>query len=71
MHVKLNLKTVLTSPNISNIECCIIYSCLISGGVVTLKTGRWEVSGSDPGRTCQPRRSEFSVVFSETRLNTG
>ena len=26
---------------------------------------------SIPGRTCRPSRSEFSVVFSETRVNTG
>ena len=36
-----------------------------------LKTGRREVPGSNPGRTCQPSRSEFSVVFSETLVNTG
>ena len=24
-----------------------------------LKTGRWKVSGSIPGRVCQPSRSEF------------
>ena len=42
-----------------------------SGRVVTLETGRWEVPGSNPGRACRPSRSEFSVVFSETRENTG
>ena len=42
-----------------------------SGGVVTLKTGRWEGPGLNPGRACPPSRSEFSVVFSETRVNTG
>ena len=26
--------------------------------------------GSNPGRACRPSRSEFSVVFSETRVNT-
>ena len=36
-----------------------------------LKTGRREVPGSNRGRTCRPSRSEFSVVFSETRVNTG
>ena len=41
-----------------------------SGGVVTLKTGRREVPGSNPGHACRPRRSEFSMVFSETRINT-
>ena len=42
-----------------------------SGEAVTLKTGRREVPGSNPGRACRPSRSEFSVVFSETRVNTG
>ena len=42
-----------------------------SGSAVTLKTGRQEVPGSNPGRACRPSRSEFSVVFSETRVNTG
>ena len=42
-----------------------------SGTAVTLKTGRREVPGSNPGRGCRPSRSEFSVVFSETRVNTG
>ena len=41
-----------------------------SGGVVALTTGRREVPGSNPGRACLPSRSEFSVVFSETRVNT-
>ena len=36
-----------------------------------LKTGRREVPGSIPGRACRPRRSDFSVVFTETRVNTG
>ena len=31
-----------------------------SGGVVTLKTGRREVPGSNLGRTCPPSRSELS-----------
>ena len=39
--------------------------------LVTLKTGRREVPDSIPGRACRPNRSEFSVVFSETRVNTG
>ena len=43
----------------------------ISGTAVTLKTGRREVPGAIPGRACRPSRSEFSVVFSETRVNTG
>ena len=41
-----------------------------SGTAVKLKTGRREVPGSNLGRACRPSRSEFSVVFSETRLNT-
>ena len=41
------------------------------GGVVTLKTGRREVPGSNPGRASLPSRSEISVVFSEIRVNTG
>ena len=36
-----------------------------------LKAGRWEVSGSIPGRACRPSRSEFFVVFFETRVYTG
>ena len=35
------------------------------------KTGRLEVPGSIPGRACRLSPSEFSVVFPETRLNTG
>ena len=37
--------------------------------VVTLKTGRREVPGSNPGSACRPSRSEFFVLFSETRVN--
>ena len=42
-----------------------------SDGVVTLKTRRQKVPGSNPGNSCRPSRLEFSVVFSETRVNTG
>ena len=42
-----------------------------SDEVVTLKTGRWEVPGSNTSPACRPIRSEFSVVFSETHLSTG
>ena len=35
-----------------------------NGGVVTLKTGRQEVPGSNPGRASWPSRSEFSFWFS-------
>ena len=34
------------------------------------KTGRREVQSSIPGRACWPRHLKFSVVFSETHLNT-
>ena len=36
-----------------------------------LKTGRRQVPGSIPGCACRPSRSKFSVVFFETRVNTG
>ena len=36
-----------------------------------LKAGRREVPGSNPNRACRPSRSDFSVVFSETRVNMG
>ena len=36
-----------------------------------LKTGRREVPGLIPCRACRPSRLEFSVVFSETRVNRG
>ena len=42
-----------------------------SGIAVTLKIGRRGVTGSNPGRACQPSRSEFFVVFSETRVDAG
>ena len=45
--------------------------CPTSVGEVTLKTSRREVPGSNPSRACRPSRSESSVVFSETRANTG
>ena len=35
-----------------------------------LKTGWREVPNSIPGLTCRPSRSKFSVVFSETHVNT-
>ena len=37
----------------------------------TLKVSRWEVTNSIPSHAFSPRHSEFSVVFSETRVNTG
>ena len=36
-----------------------------------LKTGRCKVLGSISSRAFRPSLSEFSVVFSETRVNTG
>ena len=48
----------------------IIYSPT-SGRVIKLETGRREVPGSNPGCACRPSHSEFSVVFSETRVNMG
>ena len=57
------------------IRCCwnidTIDTCPTSGTEVTLKTGRREVPGYNPGCACRPSRSEFSVVFSEIRVNTG
>ena len=35
-----------------------------------LKAGRWEVPGSIAGSACRPSLSEFSVVFSESHINT-
>ena len=59
--------TDLTKKNVP--ENIPLYDGPTSGIAVTLKTGRREVSGSNPGRACRPSRSEFSVVFSETRVN--
>ena len=44
------------------------YQCLSSSALLT---DRREVPCSIPGRACQPSPLEFSVVFSETRVNTG
>ena len=44
---------------------------LTSDGVITLKTRKWETPSLNPGRACRPSRSELSMVFSETRVNTG
>ena len=40
----------------------------LSGNAQNWKTGG---ASSNPGCACRPSRSEFSVVFSETRVNTG
>ena len=37
----------------------------------SLKNGRREVPGPIPDRACQPRRPEFSLIFSETHVNMG
>ena len=37
--------------------------------LICARPGRWEVRGSILGRACQPSFSEFSMVFSETRVN--
>ena len=42
-----------------------------SGTAVTLKTGRGKVPGSNPSCACRPSHSDFSMVFFETRVNTG
>ena len=42
-----------------------------SGIAITLKTGRREVPGANPGRACRPSRSVFFGVFSETSVKTG
>ena len=39
--------------------------------VLRSKSGRREMPGSTLGRAYRPSRSEFSLVFSETRVNTG
>ena len=36
-----------------------------------LKTGRQQVPGSIPGSACRPSSSEFSMILSETPVNTG
>ena len=59
------------SPSLITCDFLCVTLLLIQGGVITLKTGRREVPGSNRGRACRPSRSEFSVVFSETRVNTG
>ena len=41
-----------------------------SAGMVALKTGRREVPGSNPDHAYRNSRSELSVVFSETSVNT-
>ena len=48
---------------LENVFSFLFIKCPTSGRVVSLKTGRREMIGSNPGRTCRPSRSEFSVVF--------
>ena len=50
--------SVVSVINIFNLIC----NCPTSGRVVTLKTERREVPGSNPGRYCRPSRSEFTMV---------
>ena len=50
------------------------YSILLTPPVAKwfcARTSRLEVLGSILNRTCRPSHTEFSVVFSETRVNTG
>ena len=48
-----------------------LYQPLQWGSGSALKAGRLEVPGSIAGRAYRLRRSEFSVVFSEIRVNSG
>ena len=77
LHVKVKLQHTHSADHNKSIiihkhNAISIYSTSgsTSGSAVTLKTGRREVPGSNPGRACRPSRSEFSAVFSETRVNT-
>ena len=74
-HKRIRIYKQLHSYNeimiITQLEIVLIHSPPTSGGVVVLKTGRRMVIGSNPDRASRPSRSEFSVVFSETRVNTG
>ena len=47
-----------------------VWTSPTSGGVIALNTGRLEVPGSNSSRAYRPSRLDFSMVFSETRLNT-
>ena len=49
--------------------CMWIFSSAFYDSGSALKAGRWEVSSSIPVRAYRPSRLEFSVVFSETRVN--
>ena len=48
----------------------LLSECPTSCGVVALKTGRREVPCSNPDHAYRNSRSELSVVFSETSVNT-
>ena len=67
----MRLRRLLISLAKYMLEYVINFTCPTSDTAVTLKTGRRENLASSPRCACQPSRSEFSVVFSETRLNTG
>ena len=60
----------LLNPKVLSLTKSFLYGPT-SSTAVTLKTRRGEVPGSNPGRACRPSHMEFSVVFSETRANTG
>ena len=63
----LNHLSVLQKGNIDLfLRCSSLKISPTSDLALTLKTGRREVPGSNPGRIYRPSRSEFSVVFSET-----
>ena len=57
---------------------CLYWKGVISNAVLpyqwrsgsALKAGRQVVPSSFPGLAYRPSRSEFSMVFSETRVNT-
>ena len=69
-NIKSNKRTIINNYNEFEIESFQDFISPTSGAVEALKTGRREVPGSNPGRTCRPSCSEFSVVFSNTRINT-
>ena len=57
--------------NLKHIIINLIVAGPTSDTAEMLKTGRREVPGSNSGHACRPSRSEFSVVFYETCVNTG
>ena len=59
---------IFLMTNITNILYYVSNQQWRSGSA--LETGRRKLLRSIPGRACRTSRSEFSVVFSETRVNT-